>query len=310
MVSETMTDLVNKKVLRSSVICTTIYTIVALTVGFLTHSQVILFDGIYNTVGIGLTYLSILSMKFINKPDSGNYPFGKEAFEPFIALIQYGIILYLCVSNLVTAVNTIFEGGHVIDLVSGMAFGILGSAFNITVFVYLKMLSKTHSSAIAEVEIDQWKFSVFLSVGILFGFTLSWLLNLSAWYYYTAYVDPVLTILITLLFGQTAIVSIKHCVRELLGAKPSDEVVSIIDAQVEQLCTAKDFKDRILRVGKVGGKVIIEIDYVIEEGSLLDSVLEQDKLRHQLLDGLQQLPYEKWVNVGFVSDASLSEHYA
>lgn len=309
MASEMTTDIVNQKVLKSSVICTTVYTVIALTVGFLTSSQVILFDGIYNMVGIGLTYLSILSMKFINKPDTSNYPFGKEAFEPFIALIQYGIILYLCVSNMVTAVNTILHGGHLMDLTSGIAFGVLGSAFNISVFVYLKMLTKKYSSAISEVEIDQWKFSVFLSIGILTGFTLSWLLNFTQWGIYTAYVDPLLTILITILFGHTAVVSIKGCIRELLGGKPSPEVVSLIEKQIEQACQASQFKERILRFGKVGSKVIVEIDYVIEEGSPLDSVAQQDKIRRQLMEGLGELPYSTWVNVGFVSDQKLCEHY-
>lgn len=301
--------IVNQKVLRSSVICTSIYTVIALTVGFLTSSQVILFDGIFNLIGVALTYLSIFSVKFIKKPDIGNYPFGKEAFEPFIALIQYAIILYICFSNLVTAVNTILHGGQIIDIMSGISFGLFGAVFNLLVFGYLKMLTKKHSSAISEVEIDQWKFSLLLSTGILIGFSLSWGLDFTPWHRLNAYVDPVLTMLITLIFAKTAIVSIKSCVRELLGAKPDEEIEALIKAQVDQVCIGVDFKERILRFGKVGGKVIIEIDYVIEENSHLDSVAEQDKLRRQLVEGLKQLPYEKWVNVSFMGDNRLCQHY-
>ena len=282
MESGNISDRINQNVLRSSVICTVIYTVIALTIGFITSSQVNLFDGVFNLVGIALTYLSILAVKFIKKPDRGNYPFGKEAFEPFIALLQYAIILYICLSNIVTAINTILQGGHAIDLLSGISYGLFGAVYNTLVFGYLKMLTKKHSSAIADVEIDQWKFSLLLSMGILVGFSLSWFLNLTPWTVLTSYVDPALTLVITIMFGRTAILSIKGCIRELLGAKPTGEIEAIITEQVNNVCTAKDFKDRILRFGKVGGKVIIEIDYVIEKDSPLDSVVEQDKLRYQL----------------------------
>ena len=309
MTSRNNFDIINKKVLKSSVLLTIAYTIMALIIGFLTSSQVILFDGIFNLTGVALTYLSIFAMKFINKRDSWNYPFGKETFEPFIAITQYFIILYICITTITAAARVIIDGGHVVNVVSGILYGLIATGFNIAAYMYLKFLTKNHLTPIAQVEIDQWKFSCLLSIGILIGFSISWILGKTALAAYSSYADPALTILITLIFGKTAILAIKGCVRELLMAKPSEEIVEIINKKLEIVNGSFGLFNHVLRLGKVGGKLIIEIGYVIEKGSKMDAIQMQDTLRKELTQQLEDIPYEKWVNVTFTGDIKWAELY-
>jgi len=149
------TDKTNRKVLIFSMIFTIVFMIIALIVGFLTSSQVILFDGIFSMVGVILTYLSLSALKFIKKKDDWNYPFGKATFEPFVAVIQYCIILYICINNITTGIQVILDGGHEVDILSGIFYGGFSLVFNVIVFVYLKNLAKKNATAIAEVEIAQ-----------------------------------------------------------------------------------------------------------------------------------------------------------
>lgn len=308
--SATNFENVNQKVLKSSVVSTIAYTFIALGAGLLTSSQVILFDGIFNLVGVALTYLSVLAMNFIKKQDRWNYPFGKEALEPFIAITQYVIILYICATNIVSGVGVIMAGGHAVDIASGVLYGAFAAVFNLIIFLYLKRLTKRQMTAIGEVEVAQWKFSVLLSSGILAGFTLSFILGFTAWSGFTAYVDPVLTILITLFFAKSAVVSVRNCVRELLTATPDQEISGAICEKLDALQPGYDYSNRFLRLGKVGSKLVIEVDYVIEKDSQLDSITAQDRLRKQLNRQLADLPYEKWINITFTGDPKLTEHYA
>jgi len=295
-------------VLTYSVSFTIIFTVVALGVGLLTSSQVILFDGIFNLVGVALTYLSIISMKFIKKKDSWNYPFGKETFEPFIVITQYCIILFVCMSNITTAVQIILEGGRVINISSGILYGMFAAIYNLLVFGYLKFLTRVHFTAIAEVEIAQWKFGTLLSGTILLGFSLAWLLERTPLVAYQNFIDPVLTIIITIAFIKTAILSITKCVKELLLATPEKEITVKIMEKIDLIKGNYDYLDRVLRLGKVGGKIILEIDYVIEQGSDLDSISKQDELRNQVTYALAEIPYEKWININFIGDIKWAEH--
>lgn len=296
------TEIVNQKVLLSSIIFTTIFAIIASIIGILTSSQVILFDGIFNLVGVVLTYFSIAAMKFIDKRDTNNFPFGKETFEPFVAIVQYGIILYICISNIATATQVIFEGGNEVNIASGIMYGNFAAIFNISVYMYLRFLTKNISTTIAEVEIAQWKFSVLISAGILLGFSFSWALSLTDLVVYIPYVDPVMTIFITGIFCRLPILAIKDCVRDLLQATPPEEVTNLINHKIESVDRNYDFSDKTLRLGKVGNKIIIEIDYVIEKNSKLDSISEQDQLREHLVQSFEQLPYEKWININFTGN--------
>lgn len=303
----TDSEIISQKVLRSSIIFTATFTIIALSIGFLTGSQVILFDGVFSLIGVALTYLSIMSLKFIQKRDTWNYPFGKVAFEPFVAIVQYSIVLYICITNIATAIGVILNGGHAIDITSGILYGVFSAVFNFVVFTYLRRLTKEHVTAISKVELDQWKFSLLLGVGILVGFSISFGLTLTAYRDFTAFVDPILTIIITILFGRTAIISMKTCVKELMQGAPSPEMFTFVKSKIKEIKQHYNLSEHILRLGKVGSQLIIEIDFVIECQSELDSVLRQDEVRKKLADDFEELPYEKWININFTGDKSLVE---
>lgn len=298
----------NQRVLVISAIFTVIFTAIALTVGFITASQVILFDGIFNLVGIALTYLSISAIRFIKKKDAWNYPFGKATFEPFIAIVQYAIILYVCVSNITTAVGVILAGGHQVDIASGVMYGIFSTVYNLGVFTYLRTLTKKHHTAISDVEVDQWKFSFLLGTGILIGFSVSYVLSLTQHTELSAYADPILTIIITVIFGKTAILSMKKCIRELLGATPSQEITDFVTDKIAEIDENYEFSNEVFRLGKIGNKLVIELDYVIEPGSKLDTIVVQDQLRKEITTAFKELPYEKWINVNFTGDMTFAEH--
>ncbi|MCL2591994.1 MAG: cation transporter [Defluviitaleaceae bacterium] len=309
MVPKSNFEIINKKVLKRSVIFTIIYTLIALTVGFLTKSQVIIFDGIFNLAGVALTYLSIFSLKFINKRDSLNYPYGKETFEPFIAITQYFIILYICITTITSSVQVILEGGHIVNTTYGMLYGLLTAIFSIGVYVYLKIITKNNLTSIGQLELDQWKFGCLLSIGILIGFAISWVMEKTEFAEYSYYTDPALTIIITIIFGRTAIFAIKGCVRELLMAKPSEEIVKSINKILEAVNKKYELSNHILRLGKVGGKLIIEIGYIVKKKSKMDSIEMQDRLRKELTEKLICIPYEKWINVTFTGDMKWAELY-
>lgn len=298
----------NQMVLNSSIICTTIFSFIAVTIGILSSSQVILFDGIYNVVGVISTIPSILAIKFIKKQDMDNYPFGKETFEPFIVILQYCFIIYICISNITIAIEVILGGGHVVNIHTGVLYGLVSSIYDFTVYRYLKVVSNNQSTAIAKVEIDNWRFSMLISIGIMLGFGLSWLLSRTNLNIYMPYVDPSLTILVTLIFFKTPIVAIKSGLRELLHAKPSEEITNSIIQIIDKVNQSYDCFKYTLRTGKVGNKVIIEIDYVINKESKMDSVLKQDQLRDSLVQHLTELPFEKWMNINFTGDVRWSKH--
>jgi len=285
-----------------SIVFSIAFALVALLIGYLTSSQLILFDGIFSLSSVILTYMSFLSLKFIEKEDFKNYPFGKEAFEPFIVLGQYSIILVVSISNIVNAIQVILEGGRNVQIESGILYGVFSSIFCFGVLLYLKYRANQNIAAIVEIEIEQWKFSFLFSLAMLLGFFIAWILTKTSFEPYVIFIDPILNLLITLSFVKTSIIAIYNCMKELLQAAPSPELTSLITKKVNSISNEYRFSNMVLRLAKVGGELIIEIDYVIEENSEMDSILMQDLFRDKLAGSLAEVPFKKWLNVNFTGD--------
>jgi predicted Co/Zn/Cd cation transporter (cation efflux family) len=308
MTKEMNSEAVTLKILKVSSSLLAAFTIVTIIVGLLASAQTILAEGISGLSAVITTLISIAVVKFIAKRNARKYPFGKEGLEPLIGIVNYCLMIFICVAIIADAVQMILAGGnHEIHVIPSILFGFFYVIFNMGGYGYLKSQMKDHATAIAELELVGWKFSVFTGIGMAVGFSLSWVLDMTPLSVFTPYIDPIMSIILMLLFVSTPLFEMKNCIKELMQARPSEEITSLIAATVKKINYGYVFSDKVLRLGKVGSKIRIEIDYVIEKGSTLDSISEQDRLRSQLTQAFAELPYGKWINVNFTSDIKWTE---
>ena len=301
-------ETVNQKAVNVSIICGFIIAVVGIITGLILSSQVILFSAITSFIGGIVTLIPLVSLRFIKKKDVHKYPFGKETLEPFIAIMQYLPLLFICIYNIFTAIRVILGGGNAVNATSGMLYGLFVTVFHISVCIYLIRLTKMQSSAIAEAEVMGWKFESAIGTGILLGFGIAWLLSAFSLTGAIPYVDPILTLIIFLILMVVTVITFVDCMKELMQSRPSEAIANDIIDKIENVDTGLEFSDKVLRLGKVGSKIMIEIDYVVQGGSKLDSVFEQDQLRGRFAKIFSKLPYRVWLNIGFTSDTKLTEH--
>lgn len=301
-------DDINQKILKSSLVFGFIIAVVAITVGLIISSQIILFAGLTSLLGVVFTYIPLLVLKYIAKIDLKNYPFGKENLEPLMAIMQYIPLIFICAYNIYTAIQVLINGGNEVSVASGVLYGLFSTVFSTCSCGYLIFLAKEHCSPIAEAEIVGWKLEVLVGISLLAGFGIAWVLDKLSFTTVIPYVDPILTIILGIPFSAIPVMACKDAIRECMHARPSGEMADFITDRVENISSGYDFFDKVLRIGKVGSKVIIEIDYIIKKDSKLDNILEQDQLRSRLTQSFAELPYGKWLNVSFTSDIKWTKH--
>ena len=301
-------EAVNQKAVKTSIICGFIIATIGITVGSILSSQVILFSAITSLIGSIITFIPLAILKFIKKRELHKYPFGKETLEPFIATTQYFPLFIICIYNIFTAIQVIMNGGNTVSVTSGTLYGFFITVLKVGVCIFLTHLTKRKSSAIAEAEVMGWKFESAIGTGILLGFGIAWLLNTLSFVAAIPYVDPILTLIISLILIAVTLIAFMDCIKELMQARPPEAIASDITDKIEKADKGFECSDKVVRLGKVGSKIIIEIDYVIQSGSKLDSVLEQDQLRHHFTGIFSELPYRIWLNISFTNDMRLTEH--
>ncbi|MCL2840249.1 MAG: cation transporter [Defluviitaleaceae bacterium] len=200
------------KVLKTSIILLTILTITAIVVGFFASAQTILAEGISGLSAVATTLIAIGVVKFIEKQKKKNHK-----IEPIKGIISYCIMIIISIVIIVEALQMILVGGnHEIYVIPSVLFGFFYAVFNICGYKYLKSLMKDNTSPIATAELVGWKFSVFTGIGMTAGFSFSWLLGMTPAAMYTPYIDPMMSVVLMLIFLSTPIVEIKNCIKALL----------------------------------------------------------------------------------------------
>ena len=303
------TETLTQKMLAINVAIVVTYAIIAVATGIMVSSQTILAEGISNLGSAPIAILNLFVIKFIAKRNAKKYPFGKETLEPFVGIPNNCFLLLICITIIVNSVQMLLAGGNdEIQVLSSILFGVFSVVFNACVYAYFKSLAKKNPSPLVMATVIAWKFSVMVGIGIVLGFSLSWVLSLTPFGEITPYIDPALAIVLMLVFASSPIVGIRDCMRELMQTTPPDDVSNAIAEKIEQINIDYYFSNTVLRLGKVGNKVIVEADYVIKEDSQLGSLLEQDRLRSRFAQAFAELPYKIWLNVNFTSETKWTEH--
>jgi len=298
-----------QKMLTINVALTLAYSIIAVITGIMVASQTILAEGISNLGAVPLALLNIIVVKFIARQNAGKYPFGKDTLEPFVGIPSNCFLLVICITIIVNSVQMLLAGGNdEVRVTSSILFGVFSFVYNTGVYRYYKSLAKDNPSPIVIVTLVAWKFSATVGLGIVLGFGLSWVLSLTPLNALTTYIDPALAVILMLVFASSPIVGIRDCIKELMQTNLPNDMASGITERIEKINNDYDFSDRVLRLAKVGSKIIVEVDYVLKENSQLDSVSEQDRLRGRFAQAFAELPYKIWMNVNFTSEAKWTEH--
>lgn len=271
--------------------------------GLAAGSQIILFDGVYACLAILLSWLSLRASQLVAAGATVRYPYGREALAPLVIAVQGMALLGTCLYAVVTSVQSILDGGSEVDAGSAALYGLvttIGAAI-----VWLRMRSYARQSELVAAEAAQWLAGVLLSLGMLVAFAAVLLLDGTQFDDVAAYVDPVLVLVVCLLFLPAPFRMVRTTVVELLEGAPDESVQQPVRDVVAEVTAEFGLADPVVRMSKLGTKLYLEVDYLVEAGRW--DISDADRVRHALRDRLERLPWSVWLNVDLSTDPSWSE---
>jgi predicted Co/Zn/Cd cation transporter (cation efflux family) len=95
--------------------------------------------------------------------------------------------------------------------------------------------------------------------------------------------------------------------REVMSMSPPPDVQAELRACVEEVEERYAFQESFVRAAKVGGRMDIEIDFVLGPESTVVTVADCDDVRSDLHERLAALGYERSVAVTFTTDRRWAE---
>jgi cation diffusion facilitator family transporter len=260
--------------------------------GILARSQMILLDGVYAVVGIVLSWLLLRASSLAAQGPSRKFPYGREAATPMAIGVQGFVLMSMLVYAAVEAVYTIRDGGSVVTAGWALVYAV-GTAL-VSVVTWLWLQSQAAGSDLLRAETAAWRVGALRGIGMTIGFAVLMVLDGSKWADAAPYVDPVMVLIVCVAFIGTPIRMVRTTVVELLEGAPPDDLVDRVDATVAEVATRYEIDHPAVRVTKLGSKLYVDVEAQVRPDV---TVLQEHEVRAAVHQGLEDLPYEVWLNL-------------
>jgi len=290
------------KLLKFSAAGGLFFALVGIGWGIFIDSEMIMFDGVYSLISLFLSLFSIIICKFIAKKDKVNFPFGKKALEPIVVAFKSIVLIVMCLITLSNAIKTVLNGGNPVDTGFALTYSILSVIGCGLIYYYMKLKGKKINSDIIRAESSQWLMDTAISAGVLLGFIIVLIIKNTKFDYLTIYVDPGMVIITSVIFLKVPISQFIRVFKEIILVKANDEINNDIYVVVKDIEKEYNFEDSITRVSKMGSSLRIEIDFIFNENSKMESLEEMDTVREKIDKKTNHIKYEKWLNVSFTGN--------
>ena len=279
-----------KKLLKISVYGAVIFAVTGVIWGYLISSQMVMFDGLYSLISVMLSLLSLFAVQFIQKRDAKKFPFGKEMLEPIVIIIKYVVMLFLCFAAVITAMGALVTGGRETNVEFALLYSIFSTVVCWGVFVYLK--KQKQGSGLIQAEANLWRMDTILSAAVLVGFFIAMLLSYTRFTFLTPYIDPLMVLISAGYFLKVPIVEIAKALKEVLEMAPDQLIQKKFKAVIDSIQAQYQIEDSMLRMSKVGSKLFIEVDFIVNEKSKVKTVAHQDLIREEINKRTKDLRYK------------------
>ena len=269
--------------------------------GILSGSSMIVFDGLYSFVSIGLSVLAVIALRFSRRGADERFPWGRDAAEPLVVVIKAATLAALCAYAAVGGILDIVNGGREVAVGSAVVYAVVATLGGLAVGLVLRRATRDGSNLV-RAEAAEWLGDALLSVGVLIGFLFAYALVAAGRADLAAYVDPGMVTLVSLAFLWVPMKLIVSGLREILSMAPEAEVLAQLRACVAAVEERYAFSESFLRASKVGDRMDIEIDFVVDAESTVRTIADSDTVRQDLHEQLAALGYERSVVVTFTAD--------
>lgn len=294
-----------QRAIKFSILGAALFAIIGIFYGLYTHSQSIMFDGVYSSISLVMSGVTLWVSKLVVRPDDQRFQYGYTHLEPLLNVIKAMIISATCLYAFAEAVASFLDGGRQIELSAAITYAAISTVgclgFGSVIYYYAKKVD----SNLAKIDAIDWLFDGVLSIAILVGFMIAYTLQESQWSHLIPYLDPLLVIILVALFVPIPIKIFRSNIREVLYLAPSKSLQTQLHDKVKEALTPVGIENFHLRMAKLGREFNLSVYVMFESEIELAGVPDLDQLRERIWDNLQQVDtesYSMWLEVMFTAD--------
>lgn len=294
---------VEQRALQISIWVSISFAVISVVWGLVARSEVILLSAVFAPLDLLLTSGSLVVSRIVAKGPTRTFPFGRNALVPLFVTAQAIILVGALAYAILEAVRVILERGSDVSGISLLAYGAFSAL--VSLITWRVLLRMARDRPLVEADAAGWFSAVASSAVIAVGGVVVLLLGGTRFAAAAPYVDPALVIIVSLGLLVIPVNLLRRSIRDLQTGRPDAELMAQVETVVENVRTAEGLPEPILQVGRLGPVLDVALAFVLLPGT--GDIACEDRVRRGVRDGLGDLPYSRWITVGFGYDAELFE---
>lgn len=189
-----------RQLLTLSTVSALLFALLGIGLGLWMGSLVILFDGAYSLVSLGLTLVSLLAALYLTRSKLAKNSRQSQTIEAAVIAFKGLAITLMCIVSMVSALQAILAGGREVSTDLALLFGVINLLGCAATYSVLVKKGKRAESALVQAESKQWLMDSVISAAVLLGFVVAASLNQLGLNEYAVYADPLMVIIASVYF--------------------------------------------------------------------------------------------------------------
>ena len=256
--------------LRLSLVLTVLFGIAAVAIALMSDSQTMTLEALTAGIDIIVCVLAIFVARKVNEPANQRYQFGYAKYEPLMTTVEGVLLAGACVGAIVYSVQDLIhpdpvDGAYVIVAYQAASF-LLSVIFG----WWMKRVGVRSGSPLVRAEAELWVVDGWLALGVTLAFVASIALGKIGTQEASAYVDPVVCIVLSVIFLKKPYEILRESVGDLVDANPYADTVNAVEESARVLAERFQLKGiEWVRVRKAGRRVFVMVSFFEDPGKSL-----------------------------------------
>jgi cation diffusion facilitator family transporter len=215
--------------IRLSFFLTTGFAIGAVVVAMFTDSETMSLEAMSALVDVVVAILAVLVIQKVHEPANSRYHFGYAKYEPLMTTVEGILLAGVCVGAIVYAVRDLLHPDPVEDVRLIVVYSAVGFAVSVMFGLWMRRTGKKVRSQLVQAEGELWIVEGWLALGVCAAFAAGALLARTERAEYTAYVDPTVCIILSLIMLRKPAQILRESIADLVDANPYAETANTIE---------------------------------------------------------------------------------
>jgi cation diffusion facilitator family transporter len=251
------------RVLRFSTILTVLFALGAVAVALISDSETMTLEAMSGVVDVLVSLLAIFVARKIHEPANSRYHFGYAKYEPLMIGLEGTLTAAVCLTAIAYAVRDLVHPDPVDEPHLVIIYALASFVISVVFGAYMKRLGTRGASNLVVTEAELWIVEGWLALGVCIAFVLALILSRPPTQDYSAYVDPAVCIVLSLIMLRKPIGILKESFADLVDANPYAKTANIVDESARACVERYRLKAvQWVRVRKAGRRVFVIVSFL------------------------------------------------